>query len=189
VEAHPTVPQPVYPPRRWPWVVGALVAILVAGAAVWYFAIRDSGPGNTVHGPPGAAFTVTRPSGWESPSSDVLQSLPGSPLGVLQQKDGTGIVIINSQPPTAASLPKLSKQLQSKLKQKIPDYHFVKADTINVAAGQALSITYTRSRKGTANTLVVVPAGGHVYTLNAVVPAGQKETARQVNDIINSFNA
>ena len=178
----------MYPPRRWPWVVGAIVALVIAAAAAWYFAIRDS-DSDTVRGPAGAEFTVTRPSGWDSVSSDELATLPGSPLAVLRQTDGTGIVIINSQPQTRATLPQLSDELQSKLKQKISDFKMVKSRIINIPAGQAISITYARTGKGTANTLVVVPAGGHVYTLNAVVPAGEEAAARDVAAIIDSFNA
>jgi len=65
----------------------------------------------------------------------------------------------------------------------------VKSRIINLPSGQAISITYARTGKGTANSLVVAPAGGHVYTLNAVVPAGEKSAARDVAAIIDSFNA
>jgi hypothetical protein len=188
VEVHNTLPPQVYPHRRWPWVVGALVVLVIAAGAIWYFVIRDS-DSDTVRGPSGAAFTVTRPPGWESASQEDLDALPGSPLAVLQQTEGTGIVIINTQPQTRASLPQLSKELQSQLKQKIGDFRLVKSRIINVPAGQAISITYARTGKGTANTLVVVPAGGHVYTLNAVVPAGEESAARDVAAIIDSFNA
>lgn len=188
MEVQNTLPPRVYPVRRWPWVVGAVVVLVIAAAAIWYFAIRDS-DSNTVRGPSGAAFSVTKPTGWESLSSDELQSLPGTPLAVMRETDGTGIVIVNSQPQTTASLPQLSKQLQSNLKTKIPDFRLLNSKLINLPAGQAIAITYVRTDKGTANTLVVVPAGGHVYTLNAVIPAGQKRAARQVDAIINSFNA
>lgn len=178
----------LYPARRWPWVVGGLVVLALVGAAIWFFAIRDSGD-NTVHGPAGADFSLTEPSGWDALPPDQLNSLPGSPLAVIRQKQGGGVVIVNTQPPSAASLTKLSKQLQAKLKKTIPDFKLVSARTISIPAGQALEISYARTSKGTANTLVVVPAGGRIYTLNAVVPGGQKTAAQQVADIINSFNA
>jgi hypothetical protein len=175
-------------------VVGAVIALLIAATAIWYFVIRDGGGENpaeagTVQGPSGAAFTLDRPAGWESASQEELDALPGSPLAVLRQTDGTGIVIINTQPQTRASLPALANELESELSQKINDFELVKSRIINLPAGQAISITYARTGKGTANTLVVAPAGGHVYTLNAVVPAGEKSAARDVAAIIGSFNA
>jgi hypothetical protein len=110
-------------------------------------------------------------------------------LAVIRQIDGTGIVIINTQPQTSASLPQLAEELESKLRQKIDDFKLVRSRIITVPAGQAISITYARTGKGTANTLVVAPAGGHVYTINAVVPAGEEDAARDVAAIIDSFNA
>ena len=181
---------PVYPRPRWPWAVVAAVGLVIVLAAVWYFAIRDTGSSsNTFHGPSDAPFTVTLPEGWQALPSDQLTAEPGSPLAVLRQVDGSGIVVVNTQPPSSASLTALSKELQSKLKRKIPDYKFVGANTINVPAGQGISISYARTKGGTADTLAVIPANGRIYTLNAVVPGGQDDAARQAADIINSFNA
>src|SRR5215218_1960487 len=189
VEAHPTIPQPLYPRRRWPWVVGALVAIAIAAAAVWYFVLRDTGPANEVTGPSSAPFSVDLPQGWKPLAADQLEQLAGSPLALLKKADGTGVVIINAQPPTAASLQDLAKRLETKLADTIPDFKLIDEKTINVKAGQAASITYAREKKGTANSLVVVPAGGHVYTLSATVPSGEKIAAQQVQAIISSFDA
>lgn len=185
----PTYSQPVYPPRRWPWVVGAVVALLVAGFLVWFFAIRDTGPDNTVHGPSGAPFTLTIPSGWRALSQDELSSQPGSPLAVVQQTDGAGVVIVNTQPPTNASLPALGKEVQKQLKEKTSDYKLIGSSTINLPAGQAVQISYARTKAGTANTLVIVSAGGRIYTLNAIVPGGDKKAVQEAIGIIGTFNA
>jgi hypothetical protein len=189
VEAGVPPSVPVYPRRRWPWVVVAGVALAIVLVAGWYFLIRDTGSSSTFHGPSDAPFTVSLPEGWEPLPSDQLTAEPGSPLAVLRQVDGSGIVVVNTQPPSSASLTALSKELQTKLKRKIPDYKFVGADTINVPAGQGISISYARTKGGTADTLAVIPANGRIYTLNAVVPGGQDDAARQAADIINSFNA
>jgi hypothetical protein len=188
VEAHSTAPQPYYP-RRWPWVVGAIAAAAVAAFLVWFFAIRDTGSESTVHGPSGAPFTVQLPPGWRSLSSEELSRLPGSPLAVMQQTDGAGVVIINTQPPSSAGLNALAKEVEKKLEATIPDFKLVGVSTINIPAGQAASISYARTKQGTADTLVVVPAGGRIYTLNAVIPGSEREAAEEAATIIRSFNA
>ena len=187
--APPSVPPSAYYPRRWPWVVAALVVLAIAGAAVWYFVIRDTGSSGTVHCPSDAPFTVAQPPGWESLSADQLSALPGSPLAVIRQSDGNGIVVINTQAGTKGSLQKLSTKLVSKLQTTIPDFKLVSAHTVTVKAGPALSISYARTKKGTANTLLVVPVAGRIYTLNAVVPAGQKGAAQDAGSILSSFDA
>lgn len=188
MEAHPTTPR-VYPPRRWPWVVGGITALAAAGFLIWFFAIRDTGPDNTVQGPSGAPFTLTLQPGWKSLSQEELSQLPGSPVAVMQQTDGAGVVIINTQPPTNGSLPALSKEIQKQLKQNIPDYKPIGTSTLNLPAGQAVQISYARTKAGTADTLVVVSAGGRIYTLNSVVPGGDKQAVEQAIAIITSFNA
>jgi hypothetical protein len=188
-QPQPAYPQHVYPPRRWPWIVAAIAAVAVAGFLVWFFAFRDTGSDNTVHGPSGAPFTLTLPSGWRSLSQEELSQLPGSPVAVIQQTDGAGVVIVNTQPPTNGSLQALSKEIEQKLKQSIPDYKPIGTSTLNLPAGQAVQISYARTKTGTADTLVVVPAGGRIYTLNSVIPGGDKEAVKQAIDIIQSFNA
>jgi hypothetical protein len=169
------------------------VATALAAFLLWFFVVRDTGSNangaTTVHGPAGAPFTMTLPSGWRSLSPDDLSKLPGSPLAVMQQTQGSGVVIVNTQPPTNADLNALSKSVLDKLKKTIPDFNLIGSTTINLPAGQAASISYARPKQKTADTLVLVPVGGRIYTLNAVVPGGQKKAAKQAADIIRSFNA
>jgi hypothetical protein len=201
VEAQPPVPQPVYPPRRWPWVVAAIVAVAVAGFLVWFFAFRDTGGTETasgssevtgpadVRGPDETPFTLSLPSGWKALSQEGLSQLPGSPVAVMQQTEGAGVLIINTQPPSNAPVAAVGKKVEAKLRQSVPDFRLVGAGPFNLEAGQAFQISYARTKAGTANTLVVVPAGGRIYTLNSVVPGGDQDAVKQAIDMIKSFNA
>jgi hypothetical protein len=156
---------------------------------VWFFAIRDTDSSGTVHGPSGAPFTLTLPAGWASVPEDQLSSLPGSPLAVVQRTDGAGVVIINTQPPSNASLTALAKKVEKDLKKTIPDFKPIGTNTLNLEAGQAAVISYARTEAGTADTLVVVPAGGRIYTLNAVIPGGDENAVKQAIGIIRTFDA
>src|SRR4051794_15631707 len=121
--------------------------------------------------------------------ADQLTALPGSPLAVIRQTDGTGVIIVNTQPQTNASLAQLSDEVQKSLKKTVPDFKLVGAQTIEAPAGEAISISYARTTKGPANSLLVVPADGRIYTLNSVVPAGQDGVAREAGEILKSFDA
>jgi len=175
------------PRRRWPWVVALLGGIAVA-AVIVFLLTRGDDENNAVQGSADSPFTVTQPSGWDSLSQEQLQALPRQPVALLRETDGKGIVVINVNPRTDASLSKLSDQLEARLSRTIPDFKLVESRTVRVNAGRALSLSYARTKKGTATTLLVVPTSGGLYTLNAVVPAGQDDAARDAANILSSFD-
>jgi hypothetical protein len=59
---------------------------------------------------------------------------------------------------------------------------------VKIKAGLALFYSYIRKTKGTAHSVVVVPGRSQSYVLNAVVPAGENQIARQVGAMIRSFD-
>jgi hypothetical protein len=188
LEAHP--PADYYPPlrpRRWPWMV-ALVAVLLAAAAGAFLLLRDDDGTETVRGPEGDPFTVEIPAGWESAPPEELTDTRGSPVAVLRQVDGSGLVTISPEPSIEVSLPELSQELEAELSERFPDFELASSRTVTIEAGSALSISYARTEDGTSHTLVAVPAGEGSYAINAVVPAGEDEAAAEVGGIIASFD-
>jgi hypothetical protein len=186
METHATVTRRPLP-RRWPWVLALVGGVAVAAIAVFLLS-RGGDESTPVHGPADAPFTVTLPSGWESLSQQQLLALPGHPVAVLRQTDGNGIVVIHVESQTSAGLSQLSHQLEARLSQTIPDFKLVNSRTVTVKAGRALSLSYARPQQGTANTLLVVPTSRGLYNLNAVVPAGQEDAARDAASILSSFD-
>jgi hypothetical protein len=175
------------PRRRWPWVFALLGGIAIAAVIVLLLTGGDDGI-DAAPGPADDPFTVTQPPGWEFLSREQLLALPRQPVAVLRETDGNGIVVINVNPRTDANLPALSDQLEARLSEKIPDFKLVNSRTVTVKAGRALSLTYARTEKGTATTLLAVPTSRGLYTLNAVVPAGQDDAARDAAGILSSFD-
>jgi hypothetical protein len=175
------------PRRRWPWVVTLLGGFAVAAVVVLLLTGGDDETG-AVQSAADNPFTVAQPSGWESLSPEQLQALPRQPVAVLRETDGKGIVVINVNARTNADLSKLSGQLEARLSNKIPDFKLVNSSTVTVKAGRALSLSYARTKKGTATTLLAVPTSRALYTLNAVVPAGQDAAAQDAASILSSFD-
>ena len=171
------------------------MAVVVAIAAV-VFGVRaltgdDDGGGNDtveVTGPEGADFTLAQPDGWRQLSGDELEGLAGNPVAVLRRDEGQGIVIVNAPSGPERDLDRVAKRLDEELEKALPDFRKVGARVVDVEAGPALLYSYARTRKATAHTTLVVPTDDRTYTLNAVVPAGADEAAREVGEILFSFD-
>jgi hypothetical protein len=176
---------------RRAWLIGFVTVGVVSMTAI--FAVDQLTGGGAesglVKGPPGNPFTIERPSGWRELSSTELDALPGSRLAVLRRKDGRGILIINKQTSTSHDFAKISSDLDSALTRSVPDFKKVSSHTVGVKAGNAFHYSYIRTRKGTANSVVVVPVNSGRYTINVVVTGGAKDVARQVGAMIRSFDA
>ena len=176
--------------KRRTWLIGLLAVFVVATASIFAVSrlIGGGSDSDTVKGPSGNPFTIERPSGWSELSKTELDALPGSPLAVLRRKDGTGIVTINAQARTSHDFAKISSDLDRALPKSIPDFEKVSSHTVRVKAGKAFLYSYTRRKKGTAHSVVVVPADPGSYTINVVVTGGANDVARQVGAMIRSFD-
>ena len=181
-------PSPARRRSRLPLFVGGAVLVLAAAVAA-FLLLRDDGDGtDTVKGPPQAQFTMLKPDGWSETSESELAKLPGRPLAVLRRKKGGGLVVVNAQARFKSDLDKLGAELDKRLKKSIPDFRKVGVRKVRVKAGEALLYSYARTRRGTAHTLLVVPVGRRSFTVNAAVPAGAKEAARDVGRMLQSFD-
>lgn len=142
----------------------------------------------TVQGPAGDEFKLEAPAGWTAVSDEQRQALPGRPLSVLRRDDQQGLVIVNVQAGRVRNFDKQVKTLDRRLNRAIPDFRKVGARIVRVKSGRALLYSYARSKRGTAHTLLVVPAGNRSYTLNGTVPAGANDAARELGAILLSFD-
>jgi len=152
----------------------------------------DSGGGGggttTATGPSGNEFTLQIPDGWSEVAADKRQGLPGDPLMVLQRDDQKGLVVVNVQQGKVKNFDKQVKTLDRRLNKAIPDFKKVNARIVNVKAGKALLYSYARQERGTAHTLLVVPAGDKSYTVNGAIPAGENDAAAEMGAILLSFD-
>ena len=181
-----------------------LAALLVVIAAVVFAVLAltggddsdddggsGSGPGSTtvtVPGPAGDEFTLEAPAGWTAVTDEQRQALPGRPLSVLRRDDQQGLVVVNVQAGRVRNFDKQVKTLDRRLDKAIPDFRKVGARIVRVKSGRALLYSYARSKRGTAHTLLVIPAGNRTYTVNGTVPAGANDAARELGKILLSFD-
>ena len=169
------------------------VAAAVAAIAALAFGLSvllggDDDEQATVKGPPGNDFTLVQPDGWQVLSEEERAELPGDPLVVMRRGEGEGLLIVNAPSGTERDLDAVAKSLDKRLEKEIPDFRKASARVVEVKAGRALLYSYARARKATAHTILVVPTDDRTYTLNAAVPAGADDAAREVGTILFSFD-
>ena len=148
----------------------------------------DEDSEETAKGPPGHEFTLLVPDGWEELSGDELALVPGKPLMVLRRGEEEGLVTVNAPARSEQDFDAIAEQLDKRLSESLSDFRKVEARIVNVEAGRALLYSYARTKKATAHNLLVVPTGDQTYTVNAVVPAGAEDAAKDVGQILLSFD-
>ena len=168
--------------------IAAAIVLAVVGAVVLLGGDDDGGGEETIKGPAGDEFTLLKPDGWEEVSEDELALIPGKPLAVLRRDDEQGLVTVTAPTETGSNIEAAAEELDKRLSEELPDFRKVGARIVEVKAGRALLYSYVRTKKATAHTIVVVPGPERTYTVNAVVPAGAEDAARDVGEILNSFD-
>jgi len=126
------------------------------------------------------------PDGWKELSAKQL----GERKGVvgLKRKDDSAMVLVEARGPLKGGLTKTGRELIALLDKRMDDFKLVSAKKVRMQAGTALSVTFTRAKRGQIQNLVVVPSGDRSYTLNSVVAGDKKAAARDVAKIVSSFD-
>ena len=168
--------------------VGVVILLGVAGVLALVGG-GDDDDASTVSGPAGYEFTLLQPDGWTAVGDAERESIPGAPLAVLRREGGGGLVTVNAPAQRARDLDTVSAQLDKRLRREIDDFRRVGARVVQVEAGEALLYSYARTKRGTAHTLLVVPGAERTYTVNAAVPAGAEDAAKDVGRILMSFDS
>jgi hypothetical protein len=176
-------------PLRLVAFVAVIAAVVIGVIALTGDDDSDTGGGGTttVTGPTDNEFTLQVPGGWTAVAADQLQGLPGDPLAVVRRDEQKGLVVVNVQPGKVKNFDTQVKTLDRRLGRAIPDFQKVGARIVEVKAGKALLYSYARRERGTAHTLLVVPAGDRSYSVNGAVPAGENDAAREMGSILLSF--
>lgn len=168
--------------------IAVVIALVVVGAIALFGGDGGDDGQETIKGPAGDEFTLFKPDGWQEVSGDELALIPGKPLAVLRRDEGQGLVTVTAPTEAGSNIEDAAAELDKRLSKALPDFRKVGARIVEVKAGRALLYSYVRTKKATAHTLLVVPGPERTYTVNAVIPAGAEDAARDVGEILNSFD-
>ena len=134
-------------------------------------------------------FTVSVPHGWQPVPRAELAKLPSRPIAAFRRDDRHGLVMVRRTAPFSATGTELARTVGSQLRRRFPGFKPVSARVVRIRAGRAFTYTFVRRPRATVQSLTLAGVRGRAYAIDAVVPAGAPDAARQVGAIIASFGA
>ena len=177
-----TVAAPRAPRReRLIAVVAVLAAATIGLLAYWPAGSPDAG--GALAQVNAERFTMSYPEGWKQE-----ERVPAGMQAVLRRADGKAFIVVREQRPLTGDPHKLVRGLDRELERRLGDFTRTQAQVVNIEAGQAISYTYARTRVGTANGVLLVPAGDRSYVIDTIVAAGANDAARELGAILRSFD-
>ena len=126
------------------------------------------------------AFSISAPRGWTAVAD-------GSAATVLRRADERGVLVVHRRPQLAGSLESLAAGLRRTLERKLPGARPAGVRTVPIGGAGVLVFTFVRPASGQVQSVVVVPAGDHSYTLDLVADGDAPDVARELAAMVRSF--
>jgi hypothetical protein len=171
-------------------VVAVLAALLLGGGNGSSSSSQTilRGGGSSPGAPAAPRFNLSFPSAWTAVPVGQLATYAGHPVAVLLRAKHTGLIVITgARSNPSLTLTQLGPSISKKITSSFKDARTVSAKLVTVPAGKAFYYSFVRTKAGTVNALMVVPAGTITYQLNSVVPGDQPLAAREIGKIFLSF--
>jgi hypothetical protein len=138
---------------------------------------------------PGKAFRIALPKGWRALSPTQLHTLKPLPSAVLRRADGSATIVMHAAPALHGTPAQVLRALGSQLHARFHGFKQISARIAHLRGGAAIVYTFVRDPNGTVQTLVLAPAGGRLWELDAVMPGGRAAVARQVGAMLATFGS
>jgi hypothetical protein len=138
---------------------------------------------------PAKAFRIALPKGWHALSPTQLRALKAAPTAVLRRADGSATVVMRPAPALHGTPAQVLRALGSQLRTRFHSFKPVSARVARLRGGAAIVYTFVRDPNGTVQTLVLAPARGRLWELDAVMPGGRPAVARQVGAMLATFGS
>ena len=156
--------------------LAATAAALLAGATLAWLGGEDQ-PRLRAVATSGGGFELAHPAGWRA----------AAPGPVLHRADGRGAVAVQEQPRLEGSLADVERDLERRLKRRVPDARRVAGRVVQLATGPALSYTFVRERSGLVQGIVVAPAGARTVMIETAARGDAADVAREIGVIVRSL--
>lgn len=126
--------------------------------------------------------------GWEQLTSKDLGNRARGTVAGLKREDNGALVLVQRGGKLEASLDEIANELTTRLKKEVEDFRFVSSEQVKLPAGDAVTYTFVRTKSDRVQNLVVIPEDDRTFTLNSVIGGGSKDAAREVAEIVKTFD-
>jgi hypothetical protein len=134
-----------------------------------------------------APFVLHYPKGWARLTAVQLAKITNPPAAGLIADGGKALLLVRPKKPLTQPLSTLSTQLTRSLSASFTDFELLSTGTITTLAGPAWVYTFERSKHGLVQTEVVVSTNSVAYEIDIALRGGADRAARQIGEIVHSF--
>jgi hypothetical protein len=134
-----------------------------------------------------APFVLHYPTGWTRLTALQLAKMANVPAAGLIADGGRALLLVRPKKPLTQSLSTLSSQLTKSLSTSFTDFKLLSTGTIRTLAGPAWVYTFERSRHGLVQSEVVISTSKVAYEIDIALRGGADRAARQIGEIVRSF--
>ena len=134
-----------------------------------------------------APFVLHYPRDWTRLTAAQLGRSANPPAAGLVAEGGRVLLLVRPEKPLTQSISTLSAQLTSSLRSRYADFKLLSSGTTRTLAGPAWVYTFERTQHGLVQSEVVISTPSAAYEMDIALRGGANHAARQMGEIVHSF--
>ena len=134
-----------------------------------------------------APFVLHYPSDWTPLTAAQLARSANPPAAGLVAEGGRVLLLVRPEKPLTQSISTLSAQLTKSLRSRYADFKLLSTGTTRTLAGPAWVYTFERTTHGLVQSEVVISTASAAYEMDIALRGGANRAARQMGEIVHSF--
>jgi hypothetical protein len=132
-------------------------------------------------------FVLHYPSDWTQLTGAQLARIANRPAAGLVAEGGKVLLLVRPEKPLTHSISTLSAGLTRSLSGRFADFKLLSSGTTRTLAGPAWVYTFARTAHGLVQSEVVISTEKAAYEIDIVLRGGANRAARQMGEIVHSF--
>ncbi len=132
-------------------------------------------------------FVLHYPSDWTRLTAAQLAGIANRPAAGLVAEGGKVLLLVRPEKPLTESISTLLVQLTKSLSGHFADFKLLSTGTTRTLAGPAWVYTFERTGHGLVQSEVVISTRKAAYEINIALRGGANRAARQMGEIVHSF--